>query len=78
MTRGKTNIKLLIMLGLALLSICLLSTNVNAYSKENIKINNEIEQGLIDNVSSSNWGCSLSLNTNKIISLLSNNSKLYL
>lgn len=76
MTRVKTSIKLLIMLGLALLTICIFNTKVNAYSKENIKVDNEIEQGLIDNVYSSNWGCSLSLNANKIISLLSNNSKL--
>lgn len=77
MTRAKISIKLIVMLGLALLAMLVFNTNtVSAYSKENVKINNEIEQGLIDNVSSSNWGCSLSLNANKIISLLSNNSKL--
>lgn len=73
----KTKVKFIIALAIMLLVVSLLSSNkVKAYSNEDIKIGNDIEAGLINNVELSGEHCDLELNPKKVIEMLSNNSKL--
>lgn len=80
----KTKVKLIVGCVIMLIVICLCGSNsVKAYSKEDVKIEGKIEQGLIDDVeeeTNANDPDDLrfyfTLNTNKVIELLLNGNKL--